>query len=141
MIQHFHLMICFFFFKFLVFWIFFFQKFLQSSNFSSPNFIQNNYFVSGVYGGLDLHGKAPAYKWSRLAATASSGDTTLQLADAVDWQAGDEVTIAFFFFFFSLGGRVVLRLDFSHLAIQQFLMSSCYITMLDVLRLVNLVSI
>ncbi|KAK7105773.1 hypothetical protein V1264_017108 [Littorina saxatilis] len=47
----------------------------------------------GVLGGLDLHGVKPSVTWSRLAATASSGDTTLTLEDSVTWAVGNEVML------------------------------------------------
>ncbi|MES2123733.1 MAG: G8 domain-containing protein [Gemmatimonadota bacterium] len=44
-------------------------------------------------GTLDLHGQH-RLSWTRLAATAPTGVTTLALQDAVDWQVGDRLVIA-----------------------------------------------
>ena len=45
-------------------------------------------------GTLDLHGTPPAATWTRLAATAPAGATTLQLQDAPGWRPGDRVVVA-----------------------------------------------
>uniref|UniRef100_A0A672GWY5 Polycystic kidney and hepatic disease 1 (autosomal recessive)-like 1 n=1 Tax=Salarias fasciatus TaxID=181472 RepID=A0A672GWY5_SALFA len=45
-------------------------------------------------GVLDLHGIPVPVPWTRLAATATSGSTTLTLMQAVTWKAGDEIVIA-----------------------------------------------
>ncbi|XP_012942613.1 fibrocystin-L [Aplysia californica] len=45
-------------------------------------------------GTLDLYGTPVAYTWTRLAATAAAGATTITLEQEVDWQAGDEIVIA-----------------------------------------------
>lgn len=49
-----------------------------------------------VYNGgtLALFGKPPAVPWTRLAAHAAAGATTLQLADSVSWVAGDQIVVA-----------------------------------------------
>lgn len=44
-------------------------------------------------GALELHG-APRLAWTQLRANAVIGDTTLYLADPVDWQKGDTIVIA-----------------------------------------------
>ncbi|HYC32109.1 MAG TPA: G8 domain-containing protein [Gemmatimonadales bacterium] len=50
--------------------------------------------VLGVTNGtLDLHGE-PRTGWTRLAATAPTGATTLVLATAPDWRAGDKLVVA-----------------------------------------------
>ena len=47
-----------------------------------------------VMGGvLELHGM-PRVAWTHLAATAGKGTGQIQLADPVDWQAGDRIAIA-----------------------------------------------
>ena len=49
--------------------------------------------LSGVFGGLDLHGKPRNVTWTRLAVPASVGDTEITLETNVDWDAGDEIII------------------------------------------------
>ena len=50
--------------------------------------------VLGVLNGtLDLHGE-PRAGWTRLAATAPAGATTLSLASAPEWRAGDKLVVA-----------------------------------------------
>ena len=45
-------------------------------------------------GVLDLHGTPTVKTWTRLASTAAAGSTTLDLADPVDWEAGDRIVLA-----------------------------------------------
>ena len=47
----------------------------------------------GVLGGLDLHGVSRAVSWTRLASTASAGQTSITLSEAVDWVSGDEILL------------------------------------------------
>lgn len=48
-----------------------------------------------VMGGkLHLHGRAPQPVWTRLNDHAAAGSASLQLATAVNWQAGDELVLA-----------------------------------------------
>lgn len=48
-----------------------------------------------VQGGtLDVHGTAPVEAWTRLAATAVAGSTTVTLEQAPGWQVGDRVVLA-----------------------------------------------
>ena len=49
--------------------------------------------VIGVLGGLDLHGIPRDVSWTRLASTASAGQTLITLCEAVDWVAGDEIIL------------------------------------------------
>jgi hypothetical protein len=49
--------------------------------------------VIGVLGGLDLHGIPHSVTWTRLAATASAGQTSITLSQPVDWVAGDEIIL------------------------------------------------
>jgi hypothetical protein len=49
--------------------------------------------VIGVLGGLDLHGIPHNVSWTRLATTASAGQTSITLTEAVDWIAGDEILL------------------------------------------------
>ena len=49
--------------------------------------------VIGVLGGLDLHGYPHNVSWTRLATTASAGQTSITLTEAVDWAAGDEILL------------------------------------------------
>ena len=51
-------------------------------------------YLSGVFGGLDLHGVQSTVSWTRLAASATSGTTSLVLSEPVDWSAGDELVVA-----------------------------------------------
>ncbi|XP_021354106.1 fibrocystin-L-like [Mizuhopecten yessoensis] len=48
----------------------------------------------GVFGGLDLHGIDVGVSWTRLAATAAAGASTITLAKAVNWTAGNEIVLA-----------------------------------------------
>jgi hypothetical protein len=45
-------------------------------------------------GTLALHGTPPRVPWTRLNAHAAAGSTSLSLAQAVDWKAGDQIVIA-----------------------------------------------
>lgn len=48
-----------------------------------------------VMGGtLELHGSPPDVPWTKLGAHAAAGTSSLQLAQAVDWDAGDEIVVA-----------------------------------------------
>ncbi|XP_059501744.1 PKHD1 like 1, tandem duplicate 1 isoform X2 [Stegostoma tigrinum] len=50
--------------------------------------------VLGVFGGLDLHGIPHlAYK-TKLGSTAHAGSLNITLAEAVDWQEGDEILVS-----------------------------------------------
>jgi hypothetical protein len=49
--------------------------------------------VIGVLGGLDLHGIPHNVVWTRLASTASAGQTSITLSEAVDWTPGDEILL------------------------------------------------
>lgn len=46
------------------------------------------------YGTLDLHGRPKTPTWTRLGITAEAGTSTVQLAEPVNWQVGDEIAIA-----------------------------------------------
>ncbi|CAF3091006.1 unnamed protein product [Rotaria socialis] len=49
--------------------------------------------VIGVLGGLDLHGIPRTVSWTRLGATAASGQNTIVLSQLVDWVVGDEIIV------------------------------------------------
>ncbi|CAM4838655.1 unnamed protein product, partial [Rotaria magnacalcarata] len=49
--------------------------------------------VIGVLGGLDLHGIPRNVSWTRLGATAASGQNTIVLSQPVDWVVGDEIIV------------------------------------------------
>uniref|UniRef100_A0A8C4T925 PKHD1 like 1 n=1 Tax=Erpetoichthys calabaricus TaxID=27687 RepID=A0A8C4T925_ERPCA len=49
--------------------------------------------VLEVLGTLDLHGKPHSIYRTKLAMTADAGSTSISLADAVDWQVGDDILI------------------------------------------------
>jgi hypothetical protein len=49
--------------------------------------------VIGVLGGLDLHGLPRNVSWTRLGATALSGQNIIILSEAVDWVVGDEIIL------------------------------------------------
>ena len=53
--------------------------------------IQN---ISGVFGGLDMHGVERAKTWTQLSKTAAKGSNTLELSDPVDWPIGSRIVIA-----------------------------------------------
>ena len=46
-----------------------------------------------MFGGLDLHGRDVGITWTKLGETASVGDNTIVLTEAVTWSAGDEIVI------------------------------------------------
>ena len=46
-----------------------------------------------VNGKLHLYGEMPSTIWTRLIAFAHKGDTTIQVAEANDWQIGDVIVI------------------------------------------------
>ncbi len=43
---------------------------------------------------LDIHGATPEVIWTKIAANVSSGDTDIELIEAVDWPVGSEVILA-----------------------------------------------
>jgi cell migration-inducing and hyaluronan-binding protein len=45
-------------------------------------------------GTIELHGALSKPSWTRLAATAQIGDTTITLEDSVSWKVGDRIVIA-----------------------------------------------
>ena len=45
-------------------------------------------YISGVFGGLDMHGIQRATTWTQLGRTAFMGKDTLELATPVDWPVG-----------------------------------------------------
>merc|ERR1719322_859785 len=48
----------------------------------------------GIFGFADMHGVDVGVSWTKLAATAAAGDTTLELSEAVTWAAGSEIVIS-----------------------------------------------
>ena len=48
----------------------------------------------GVFGFADLHGLDVGVSWTKLAATASAGDSSLELSEAVSWAEGSEIVIS-----------------------------------------------
>ncbi len=68
--------------------------FKNSLKFFLPNGLENIGGKGiGVYGGLDIHGKPRNVVWTKLNTTARSGDTSIVLVSAVDWQVGEQVAI------------------------------------------------
>ncbi|KAG2465238.1 PKHL1 protein, partial [Polypterus senegalus] len=49
--------------------------------------------VLGVFGTLDLHGKPHSIYRTKLAMSADAGSSSISLANAVDWQVGDDILI------------------------------------------------
>ena len=49
--------------------------------------------LTGVFGGLDLHGRDVGVTWTKLGNIATAGDNQIVLAEAVSWTAGDEIVI------------------------------------------------
>jgi hypothetical protein len=49
--------------------------------------------VIGVFGGLDLHGLPQNITWTRIGATAASGQNTIILSQPVDWNVGDDIIV------------------------------------------------
>ncbi|MDX2021030.1 MAG: G8 domain-containing protein [Deltaproteobacteria bacterium] len=43
---------------------------------------------------LDIHGAPTTRSWTKLDAEAKAGDTTITVADAVNWKAGDKIVVA-----------------------------------------------
>ncbi|MBN3294523.1 PKHL1 protein, partial [Polypterus senegalus] len=58
-----------------------------------PNGPNQGAKVLGVFGILDLHGKPHAVYRTKLAETAEAGSDVISVAEAVDWQVGDDVLI------------------------------------------------
>jgi len=50
--------------------------------------------ILAVTGSLRLYGSQPAKTWTKLSVSANVGDTTIYLADNVDWNIGDNIVIA-----------------------------------------------
>ena len=48
----------------------------------------------GVFGFADIHGVDVGTSWTKLAATASAGDTTIELTEEVVWAEGSEIVIS-----------------------------------------------
>ena len=42
---------------------------------------------------LHLHGRPRSPPWTKLAATATAGNTSLELRESTDWQPGDEIFV------------------------------------------------
>ncbi|MEM8861600.1 MAG: G8 domain-containing protein, partial [Chloroflexota bacterium] len=54
-----------------------------------------NFLMAMEGGTIDIHGSSrDKVNWTQLAETANPGDTQLVLADAVNWEVGDEIAIA-----------------------------------------------
>eukprot|EP00062_Callorhinchus_milii_P017054 gi/632969110/ref/XP_007900907.1/ PREDICTED: LOW QUALITY PROTEIN: fibrocystin-L [Callorhinchus milii] len=58
-----------------------------------PNGPNQGSKVLGVFGGLDLHGIGHSVYKTKLALTALAGSTNVTLAEAVDWQDGDQIVV------------------------------------------------
>ena len=52
------------------------------------------HYITGVYGGLDLHGKEVTTPWTTLNTTVQAGETILTLNAPVDWEVGNEIVVA-----------------------------------------------
>ena len=48
----------------------------------------------GVFGFADIHGVDVGTSWTKLAATASAGDKSIELTEEVDWPVGSEIVIS-----------------------------------------------
>lgn len=59
----------------------------------SSNPLQTKGLVVGQGGVLEMFGVRYAPTWTRLAASAAPGSSSLQLGDAVDWQVGQQVVV------------------------------------------------
>jgi hypothetical protein len=59
--------------------------------------VDDNYFlgnkVFAVFGNVTLVGPVPATTWTRLAATAQPGDSSIVLAGAVAWPVGATIVV------------------------------------------------
>ncbi|XP_024621685.1 fibrocystin isoform X1 [Neophocaena asiaeorientalis asiaeorientalis] len=66
---------------------------LYGSSHSTPFFPYGVKFLAVRNGTLSLHGSLPEVVVTHLRAAAYARDTVLALEDAVDWHAGDEVTV------------------------------------------------
>lgn len=65
---------------------------LTGADRTGTNMDERGIVIAG--GRLELHGKSPQVVHGRLAAHASAGASTIQLADTPDWEVGDEIVIA-----------------------------------------------
>merc|ERR1719402_2060317 len=45
----------------------------------------------GIMGFADMHGQDIGTAWTKLAATAAAGDTSIELSEEVTWAAGSEI--------------------------------------------------
>lgn len=51
------------------------------------------FFLSGVFGELDLHGRPHSVYKTKLSETAEAGSRILSLMDAVDWQVENKLYV------------------------------------------------
>ncbi len=50
--------------------------------------------LAAIEGTIDLHGQPVLKRWTRLASPAAAGDTTIKVADPIDWAPGLQIVIA-----------------------------------------------
>lgn len=53
-----------------------------------------NKLIGVVDGHLKFYGAPRTPTWTKLASTASTGDSTITLLDEVNWRVGDKIVIA-----------------------------------------------
>lgn len=56
--------------------------------------IGTNFMTAFNGGQIEIYGEESGRTWTDLASTSNAGSSTLQLRDAVEWRAGDNITIA-----------------------------------------------
>ena len=61
---------------------------------STPPFSQYNKGIFVLNGTIHIHGKPLGVTWTFLESTAQAGDSSITLAQEVDWRVGDQIVIA-----------------------------------------------
>lgn len=67
---------------------------MHSDKYSPYLPIYGNKVIGVRFGTLDMHGITRDVVWTRLAETASVGDTSITLMEETDWAIGEEIVIA-----------------------------------------------
>lgn len=73
-------------------------KFTGDATTTPPRYLTNDYLNANnkywaIVGPVSLHGLDPDVPRTQLAETAAAGSTTIEVLDAPDWHAGDEIFI------------------------------------------------
>ncbi len=64
-----------------------------SSYFLQDGATSIGYKSIGVFGGIDIHGRARNVSWTTLSSNAFVGSNQIKLANSVDWQIGEEIIL------------------------------------------------